>query len=78
MSMAPTIGTVKSGSGKWVEVAWNVDNHCVYVAWSAPIDWLRTSGWSRVGDVIEASRVDGRGPSVQQRKVRMCVAHRFS
>jgi hypothetical protein len=42
---APTIGTVKSGSGKTFRVAWDSYSHEVYVDWA---------GWSYVGKAYSA------------------------
>lgn len=42
---SPTIGRVKSGSGKSFEVAWSPSDRRVYVAWA---------GWTYVGDASSA------------------------
>jgi hypothetical protein len=42
---APTIGTVKSGSGKAFRVAWDQYSHDVYVDWA---------GWTNIGKAYTA------------------------
>jgi hypothetical protein len=43
---SPTIGRVRSGSGKSIEVAWSNSDRKVYVAWA---------GWTYVGEASSAS-----------------------
>lgn len=45
MSLAPTIGNVRSGKGQSIAVAWNDADDKVYVAWA---------GWTFVGKATSA------------------------
>jgi hypothetical protein len=45
MSRAPTIGYIRSGGGKQVEVAWSSEDQRVFVAWA---------GWTLIGKASSA------------------------
>jgi hypothetical protein len=49
---SPTIGRVRSGSGKHIEVAWSPSDRKVYVAWAG---WTLVGSASSAGDAMRTA-----------------------